>query len=210
MNDNNPERAKWNARYEAVANIGESQRPSQVLVDYQHLLPPSGVALDLACGLGGDALFLAGKGFDVHAWDISSVAIERLNQQAQALGLAIHVKAADLSQCSLGEKQFDIVTVSRFLHRPLFDKIINTLRPSGLVFYQTFIQEKSTDFGPNNPDYLLAENELLRSFNDLRVLAYREEGMLGNTALGFRNEAMIVAQKRGLGCGLGEKKMALY
>jgi tellurite methyltransferase len=42
----------------------------------------------------------------------------------------------------------------------------------------------------------LAENELLRLFSELRVLAYREEGRVGNMAEGFRNEAMIVAQKR--------------
>jgi tellurite methyltransferase len=65
-----------------------------------------------------------------------------------------------------------------------------------LVFYQTFTREKSADCGPSNPAYLLEENELLRLFSGLRILAYREEGNVGDVAQGFRNEAMIVAQKR--------------
>ena len=64
------------------------------------------------------------------------------------------------------------------------------------MFYQTFIQDKPADLGPNNPDYLLAENELLQLFSGIRILVYREEGQVGHVTQGFRGEAMLVGQKR--------------
>ncbi|MCW8828638.1 MAG: hypothetical protein OQK94_06240, partial [Gammaproteobacteria bacterium] len=65
------------------------------------------------------------------------------------------------------------------------------------LFYQTFIADRADPaIGPANPDYLLAPNELLRLFPDLVVRLYREEGVLGDTAKGLRNEACLVAEKR--------------
>lgn len=48
-------------------------QPSQVLLDNSHLLPASGRALDLACGLGANALYLAKRGMTTSAWDLSPV-----------------------------------------------------------------------------------------------------------------------------------------
>jgi hypothetical protein len=60
-----------------------------VLVEFQHLLPDHGVALDLAAGLGGNALLLAWYGLATHAWDISPVAMERLRGFAAERGLSV-------------------------------------------------------------------------------------------------------------------------
>ena len=152
--------------------------------------------MELACGIGGNALFLAKKGLETYAWDISSVAIEQLNRLALSHGLTLHTRVCDIVQQPPAANRYDVIVVSRFLERRLIPAIIDALTPQGLVFYQTFIQEKSLEFGPSNPAYLLTENELLWWFSGLRVLAYREEGNVGNIAQGFRNQAMIVAQKR--------------
>jgi hypothetical protein len=69
------------------------------------------------------------------------------------------------------------------------------LRPVGLLFYQTFIQQKVANIGPNNPDYLLAENELLKLFSDLTIMFYREFGTEGDHCQGLRNEAQLLAKK---------------
>ena len=64
------------------------------------------------------------------------------------------------------------------------------------MFYQTFVREKLNPAGPGNPDYLLAENELLELFAGLRVVFYREDGRVGDLTCGRRDEAYFVGQKR--------------
>jgi SAM-dependent methyltransferase len=195
MTDSGDQQTKWNARYAADA-MQILPQPADVLLDFQHLLPNTGVALDLACGLGGNALFLAQKGMQTHAWDFSSVAIEKLTSLAASRQVLIHALVRDVVNQPPAAQDYDVIAVSRFLHRPLIAKIVAALKPSGLVFYQTFIQDKTSDIGPSNPEYLLAENELLKLFSELRILDYREEGLVGNTAHGFRHEAMLVGQKK--------------
>ena len=76
-------REKWDCRY-AQDSIGSPPEPAKVLSDYAYLLPESGTALDLACGRGGNALFLARRGLETHAWDISRNAINELQRQVRA------------------------------------------------------------------------------------------------------------------------------
>jgi hypothetical protein len=51
--------------------------------------------------------------------------------------------------------------------------------------------------GPSNPDYLLADNELLSLFPKMMMRVYREEALLGNHAWGMRNQAWLLAEKPG-------------
>jgi 2-polyprenyl-3-methyl-5-hydroxy-6-metoxy-1,4-benzoquinol methylase len=79
-------REKWDARH------GDAQkRPvvAEVLAQNRHLLPAAGAALDLACGLGGNALLLAELGLEVKAWDLSAVAVRRLGETALQRGLSL-------------------------------------------------------------------------------------------------------------------------
>jgi hypothetical protein len=87
------------------------------------------------------------------------------------------------------------VVVSYFLDRALADNIVNALKPGGVLFYQTWCQQKTADRGPSNPEYLLADNELLKLFSDLRPRFYREEALLGDLSRGQRDIAMLVAER---------------
>ncbi|MGX2039664.1 class I SAM-dependent methyltransferase [Methylocaldum sp. MU1018] len=187
-------RDKWDRIYrEAGDAIPE---PARVLADNAHLLPASGIALDLACGLGGNALYLAQRGFDTHAWDISPEAISRVNVYARRLGLSLRAEVRDVVDAPPMAESFDVVVVSRFLERSLGPAIINALKPDGLLFYQTYTREKAAGTGPTNPAYLLSANELLRLFGSrFRLVFYREEGRIGDLARGCRNEAFFVGQK---------------
>lgn len=165
------------------------------MAENSHLLPTTGSALDLACGLGANALLLARYGLETHAWDSSPVAIERLRQAAQTQDLAISAEIRDVERHPPPADTFDVIVVSRFLCRALAPLLLRALKPGGLLFYQTFVRDKAPDIGPSNPDYLLEPNELLALFADLRLAVYREEARLGDTCRGFRNEAMLVAWK---------------
>lgn len=189
------DRDKWDEHYRDLAV--DTPAPCLALQEYSHLLPRQGKALDLASGRGGNALSLAQHGLQTSAWDISPIALEQLRSHAAAHDLVIHTQARDVVLRPPESASFDVIVVSRFLHRPLCPRIANALLPGGLLFYQTFLREKTdTALGPSNPDYLLHSNELLSLFPGLTLAAYREEGLIGNTNLGFRNEAMLVAMKQ--------------
>lgn len=184
---------KWDARYQQP----ESDLPvaAEVLSQNLHLLPKTASALDLACGRGGNALLLAARGLTVKAQDISPVVIAQLQQTAQKLNLAITAEASDVLATPPAAEQYDVLVVSYYLERSLATKLINALKPGGLLFYQTWCRQKTTGRGPSNPDYLLADNELLSLFAGLKVRVYREEAQLGDIAAGCRDVAMLVAQR---------------
>jgi SAM-dependent methyltransferase len=186
-----PDAEKWDRIYLDGGSCKE-QSPARVLADFQHLLPASGRALDLACGRGANALLLAARGLETHAWDISGEAIRQLTAAANG---AIHCVQRDVAAEPPQPESFDVIVVTRFLDRGLIPYIIAALRPRGLVYYQTFTRERVDDSGPGNLDYRLAVNELLALFVGLRIMLYREEGRIGDPARGFRNEAMLIAMK---------------
>ncbi|MCG7983139.1 MAG: methyltransferase domain-containing protein [Candidatus Thiodiazotropha lotti] len=186
-------RIKWDQRYADEEKIA---RPAEVLLSNAHLLPQQGNALDLACGLGGNALFLAERGFTVEAWDLSSVAIQRLVQSAGQLNLNnLHARVRDVESQPPHTEQFDVIVVSYFLERTLIPALIQALKPGGLIFYQTFARQAVSPEGPQNPAFRLGDQELLQLFTELQVRVYREEGRLGDLSLGSRDVAMLVAQK---------------
>ncbi len=190
---NNKTKNKWNKHYHSCSS--EFPVAAEVLFQNQHLLPKQGTALDLACGRGANAICLAENGLTVSAWDISSTALEQLSLQANERSLTVNTEVKDVSKQPPDKETFDIIVTSRFLDRNLIPHIKNAIKLNGLVFYQTFIKEKINDSGSNNPDYLLDNNELLNFFNDWKIILYREEGKTGNTEQGFRNQAMLIAQK---------------
>jgi tellurite methyltransferase len=187
-------REKWDHIY--ASDTEEEPAPAAVLRENAHLLPLGGNALDLACGRGGNALFLARRGFRVSAWDISPVAIGRLAGRAERSGLALEAAVRDVESVPFPRETFTVITVSRFLARSLTGAILDSLAPGGLLFYQTFVREKLSTKGPGNPEYLLRVNELLDLFREMRILVYREEGRAGDLSAGNRDEASLVGKKR--------------
>jgi SAM-dependent methyltransferase len=185
--------AKWNDRYRDAA-VGDGE-PVRVLRDYAHLLPAHGRALDLACGLGANALLLAAQGLDTLAWDISTVAVDKLNAHAHRHDLPLRAELRDLTLHGLPEHHFDTIVVSRYLERSLCPAIHAALKPGGLLYYQTWTRAQVGAHGPGNPAFRLARNELLHLFAELDVIAYREEDIIGDSGRGLRDEAYLVAQR---------------
>jgi len=185
-------RAKWDERY---LSSDRFPPPAAVLTENLHLLPARGRALDLACGLGANALLLARQGLDVVAWDLSPVAIARLRQELKSHGLEILAQVRDVCERPPEPEAFDVILVSHFLERDLAPTLSDALRPGGLLFYQTFSRDAVSDNGPSDPAYRLQINELLRLFPSLIIRFYRDEGSVGDTGRGTRDLAQLVAQK---------------
>jgi len=184
---------KWNRIYQNAQCPGEV---AQVLVENLHLLPKQGSALDLAAGLGANAICLAKQGLEVRAWELSDIALEKMNQFARQDDLKITTELRDVEGNPPEKEQFDVIVVSHFLDRRTIPDLIAALKPKGLILYQTFTQIKADPaIGPSSPRFTLVENELLAFFSALKIRVYREEGVIGDTGQGFRNEAMLVAQK---------------
>ncbi len=182
---------KWDKCYQ---DSDISAQAADVLANNRFLLPAQGKALDLACGLGGNALLLARHGLETEAWDISSVALQRLAEQSQALGLQIKPKQVKITPEIMPHQAFDVIVVSRFLDRSLCPSIMAALKTDGLLFYQTFVQDKLTASGPSNPDYLLRKNELLSLFPSLTRVFYQEFSLIGDSSQGNRDEALLIGQ----------------
>lgn len=185
-------KSKWDKRYQTIS--GEITAV-EVLSENLHLLPESGDALDLACGRGGNALLLAEIGLRSHAWDISDVALQRVTEAAEKQKLKIITHQQDVEQSPPAKNSFDVIVISYFLDRNICADLVNALRPEGLLFYQTFTQEKISDRGPGKAEFLLARNELLTLFSDLKALYYREDNRCGNLQQGQRDTAQFIGQK---------------
>jgi len=186
---------KWNAIY--ADGLVSASRASEVLSNNLYLLPKSGQALDLACGLGANALLLAKQGLTVQAWDISTRALQKLKAQADTEALAVKTFTQEITRRSFSANSFDVVVVSRFLDRSICNAIMECLKLNGLLFYQTYTQHKVYPQGPENPKFLLADNEMLSLFSAMKVIYYRENSALGDIRQGLRNEVQFIGQKLG-------------
>ncbi|QWF79829.1 class I SAM-dependent methyltransferase [Amycolatopsis sp. CA-230715] len=128
--------AFWDGVYSARP-AATDPRPNDRLTETVASLPPGDV-LDLGCGDGGDALWLARRGWRVTAVDISAVAVERLAELARSRGLAVTAERHDLNE-SFPDGRFDLVCACYF--HTSFDldraKVLraaaHALRPGGLL-----------------------------------------------------------------------------
>jgi len=169
---NNPT-DKWNEKY-STAELSTPAEPAWVLKHHAHLLPLRGSALDLACGLGGNARFLTRCGLHTHAWDISSTALQLLKKWGRVQNCVIETKLVDLTPSALVNVQFDVIVVSRFLDRTLLPGLVQALKPNGRLFYQTFLAPVQ-QHAPQNPDFYIRSGEYQHYWaNDLSCDVYGE------------------------------------
>jgi rhodanese-related sulfurtransferase len=159
--------------------------PSSWLVDNADLLPQGGRALDVACGAGRHALLLAAAGFDVTAIDRDAAAIDRLRLHSERLELSLTTEVIDLERgdaeggtsdppAVLAPDTYDLVLVTRYLHRPLFPRLIRALAPGGTLIYETFLEQQAERGHPKNPAFLLKPGELSTLVAPLTILRHRE------------------------------------
>src|SRR5262245_23743668 len=136
------DRTKWDAKHAAAPR--RPQRPADVLVAIEDLLPREGRALDVACGRGRNALWLAERGLDVVAVDVSPVALARMVELAAQGGIASSIRMIehDLDDGlppRLGT--FDVVLSIGFHAPTLWPALRRAVKPSGLLVLESLAQD---------------------------------------------------------------------
>lgn len=150
--------------------------PSSWLLSNTDLIPSRGRALDVACGQGRHALFLARRGLSVRAVDRDPRLIEALRANAARRGVLLDAQVLDLEagEADLGREVYDLVVVIHYLHRPLFPAILRALAPGALLLYETFTVDQARAGRPTNPIFLLQHGELRERLSALTILRERD------------------------------------
>ena len=179
------DRQRWDQKWSGLT--GKPFVPHPMLATNKALLP-GGRALDLACGMGQNSIWLASHGYQVMGIDISGEALRAALAQATQRDIADQIVFAqmDLDLWSLPLQAFDLICVFRFLNRRLFPGIRTGLKSGGLLLYCTRHMGILDRHPDAHQDYLLQPNELFNEFSDWRILHYAEGS----------DNAEIIAQKK--------------
>jgi len=177
MNNSRYSREKWDQRWQEKSALPAGQTDDWLLRVLPYL-PDQGQALDLACGMGRNALALARAGYQVTAVDFSGVALAELNTAAAQEGLAVAAVRADLEagDYRVVPGSFDLGLQFYYLYRPLLPLLQDAVRPGGYIIIRTFSQAGVERFGPVNQEISFVPGELLKLFSDWEILLY-EEGL---------------------------------
>ncbi|HJP19118.1 MAG TPA: class I SAM-dependent methyltransferase, partial [Nitrospinota bacterium] len=151
-----------------------TQEPSTLLLDHLHLLP-KGRVLDVAMGKGRNTLCLAERGFDVEGVDIDETSVKECLEEATKRRLKIKARVADLTNYRISPNSYDLVLCFNYLQRDLIPQMKAGLKKGGVILFQTFLIDQHIKFGkPKHKEYCFEHNELLRFFEDFRVIYHKE------------------------------------
>jgi len=187
-----PEAQRWDARYQRESDFWLKLEPRQLLTSNAHLLPAEGRALDAACGVAINALFLAQHGLRTFALDISEYALRLAKQRARNLNLALEAAVTDLSNPWLPAEYFDAILNFHFLERATIPVYRQALKPGGLIFFDTFSKRRDRN---DNPVYYLDHGELKGWFHDFEIIHYAENDLLPSENHSERGLAQLIARK---------------
>jgi tellurite methyltransferase len=160
---------QWNERYRAGEQLFDAPVPLVV----QFAGPAAGSALDLACGAGRNALYLAELGWHVTAVDGSPVALDILKARAHERGSDIDVRIADLErgEFEISSGTYDLILDCYYLQRDLFPRMQAGVRPGGMIVSIVHLADADQPGGTPKRAY---PGELRRLFEGWKILHYRE------------------------------------
>lgn len=154
-------------------------QPSQWVRRFAPLIPPKSRVLDLACGGGRHARYLASLGYQVLAVD-KDVSVLRTNPSENITCLSFDLELSDSPNqidWPLLTDRFGGIVVTNYLYRPLMSDLLGSLSEGGVLIYETFAKDNGLFGKPSNPDFLLKPGELLGLASlkpEFQVLAFED------------------------------------
>lgn len=170
------ERDKWDARYRAGDHASDAPDPLLLrLRDGSLPLPAGRAALDVACGAGRNAVWLAEQGWNVAGCDVSLEGLRLAARLARKRNVSLKLFCADLDSLSLPPQRFDLIVVFFYLQRSLLEVFQAALRPGGLLIYRTYIADPAApanlqEGSGDNSAHMLQPGELAAAFANFRIL----------------------------------------
>lgn len=155
--------------------------PSQWVVSHAPLIRSGGRVLDLACGSGRHAIWLAEHGYQVTALDRDSTALAHMQSITNIQVVECDIESGNgpaswAASLGYAHPSYDGIVVTRYLFRPVLAKLAAMLNPGGVLIYETFMQGHEQFGRPSNPEYLLAPEELKTVYGPLLQIHAFEQG----------------------------------
>jgi len=191
----------WDERY-SEEGYAFGDQPNDFLVEQAGALRP-GNCLCIAEGQGRNAVFLAERGLEVTAMDMSAVGLECAHELAASRGVAIHTEVGDLADYDLGQDKWDNI-VSIFVHmvppmrREVHRRVAAALRPGGLVLLEAYtpgnleIADRRGGPGAGMPERFMTLAALEEDFAGLEFLVAREVRREVNEGTYHQGESAVV------------------
>jgi len=186
----------WNNRYRESETVF-GHEANQFLVEAVEQLE-GGTALDLGCGQGRNALWLAESGFAVTGLDLSPVAIDQARARASELGLDATFESVDLLSWEPDGQEWDLVVLA-YIHLPeQMRRAVHTaaqraVAPGGRIVVIAHHLDNLGEGtgGPQRPDWLFTEEQLADDFSGLDIV--RNERVVRATDHGDAFDVVCVA-----------------
>lgn len=175
------DREKWDKRYREGA-YSTRKHSSALLTEW---LPELAIdtetpkAIDLACGIGRNALYLAQHGWRVTAVDISGVALKKL---ATAAADRYDIRCAEMD-LEIGQPwpaeltvagPFDLALMIRYTNLPLLGRVLDILRPGGYLLVEAHRVTEEAVAGPGGARFRVAPGALRVAAAGYEIIKYRE------------------------------------
>jgi 2-polyprenyl-3-methyl-5-hydroxy-6-metoxy-1,4-benzoquinol methylase len=165
-------RIKWDKRHRAKS--GEETSPPSEFIKHWIDRCPGGRALDVACGRGRNALFLAASGYEVDAIDISEEGLNNARRSAQKSGLKVNWIAHDLDEPFCPDSSYDLIVMVHYVNLPLIASLARLLKPGGILLCEQHLATDAEVAGPGNPAFRLEPRQLREAARGLKILELKE------------------------------------
>lgn len=196
----------WDLRYSTDDYVFGTE-PAMFLTTHAHLLPPGSNALVVADGEGRNSVYLAERGVEVTAMDVSAVGVEKARNLAAARGVTVDFHVADVLEWSWEPYAYDAVVAVfiQFLdpeqRAAVFDGLQQTLRPGGRLLLHGYRVEQLTynTGGPPVASHLYDADLIRTAFAKMDIATldtYDAEIREGSGHAGMSALLDLVATKR--------------
>ena len=165
-------KTRWDERY-PTEDAELWKRPSRFLVDHLPLIP-LGRALDVACGPGRNAVFLAQRGFVVDGVDNSREGLTMARRFVEETGVSVNLVFADLDHYVIRPGAYGLIINLFYLSREIIPDLIQGLSRGGYLLFESFTSDTFRFMQAKEPRHYLEPNELLELIRGLRVISFCE------------------------------------